>query len=392
LQFESHYLFSCNGKIAMAGVIPAAETLDNTRPDARIGRAVEELDSPTLLLDRAASDRNLAKMATFFRDRPAKLRPHFKNHKCVTLAKRQMLAGAVGMTCAKLGEAEVLVENGFRDVLIANQVVGRVKIERLVKLAKKARVAVAVDHIDQAQAISQAATSAGVIIPLLIEVDIGMGRCGLQPGDSVLQLARSLIRLPGVQLGGLQAYEGHLVNVLDRDQRRKQSREAMQLAVDTRRLLESHDIPVSCISGCSSATYDSTGVLEGVDEIQAGTYATMDRQYHRLAPEFEIALSILVRVISRPEPSKAVLDVGVKGAGAEFGVPGLRDFPDVVIPFFLAEEHVVVNQAPEWPIGHPLHLIPSHACTTCNLYRELVVHENGRVVDVWPIEASGKLT
>jgi D-serine deaminase-like pyridoxal phosphate-dependent protein len=375
----------------MAGVIPAAETSDSVCQDARIGCVVEDLDTPTLLLDRAASDRNLAKMATFFRDRPSKLRPHFKNHKCVTLAKRQMLAGAVGMTCAKLGEAEVLVENGFRDVLIANQVVGQVKIERLVKLAGKARVSVAVDHIDHAQAISQAAASAGVVVPMLIEVDIGMGRCGLPPGDPVLELARNLIGLPGIQLAGLQAYEGHLVNVLDRDQRRKQSREAMQRAVDTRRLLESHGISVSCVSGCSSATYDSTGVLEGVDEIQAGTYATMDRQYHRLAPEFEIALSILVRVISRPGRSKAVLDVGVKGAGAEFGVPGLRDYPNVEIPFFLAEEHVVVNQAPDWPIGTPLHLIPSHACTTCNLYRELVVHEDGRVVDVWPIEASGKL-
>lgn len=376
----------------MAGVTPGSATSHTARQDPRIGCAVDDLDTPTLLLDRAASDRNLAKMANFFRDRPSKLRPHFKNHKCVTLAKRQMLAGAVGMTCAKLGEAEVLVEHGFRDVLIANQVVGRTKIERLMKLSEKARVTVAVDHIDQAQAISQAAASAGVIVPLLIEVDIGMGRCGLTPGDAVLELARMVTGLPGVLLSGLQAYEGHLVNVVDRDQRRKQSQDAMQLAVDTRRLLERHDIPISCLSGCSSATYDSTGVMDGVDEIQAGTYATMDRQYHRLAPEFEIALSILVRVISRPGKSKAVLDVGVKGAGAEFGVPCLRDYPEAVIPFFLAEEHVVVNEAPDWSIGQPLHLIPSHACTTCNLYREIVVHEEGKVVEVWPIEASGKLT
>ena len=166
----------------------------------------------------------------------------------------------------------------------------------------------------------------------------------------------------------------------------------MQQAVEIRRLLERSGIPVSCISGCSSATYDCTGILDGVDEIQAGTYATMDRQYFRLTPEFEVALSILVRVISRPGPGKAVLDVGVKGAGAEFGVPGIRDYPDVVIPFFLAEEHVVMNQTPDWSIGQPLHMIPSHACTTCNLYREMVVHENGVVVDVWPIEASGRLS
>ncbi len=378
----------------MAGLNSSSSTSsprESNMQDPRIGRAIEELDTPTLLLDRAASDRNLARMAGFFRDRPAKLRPHFKNHKCVTLAQRQMLAGAVGMTCAKLGEAEVLVDNGFRDVLIANQVVGAAKVERLVQLARRARISVAVDHIDQVTAISRAAAAAQAVVRLLIEVDIGMGRCGLPGSEAVLELARNLQGMPGVEFGGLQAYEGHLVNVVDREQRQIQSRAAMGLAVETRRLLERSGIPVSCISGSSSATYDSTGVLDGVDEIQAGTYATMDRQYFRLAPEFEVALSILVRVISRPGPGKAVLDVGVKGAGAEFGVPGIRDYPEVVIPFFLAEEHVVVNQTPEWPIGQPLHLIPSHACTTCNLYREIVAHEDGVVVDVWPIEASGRL-
>jgi len=234
--------------------------------------------------------------------------------------------------------------------------------------------------------------AADAVVHLLIEVDIGMGRCGLPPGESVVELAGKILSLPGVQFDGIQAYEGHLVNVVDRDQRRIQSVAAMQLAVDTRRLLEQAGIPVRWISGCSSATYDSTGAMDGVDEIQAGTYATMDRQYFRLAPEFEIAMSILVRVISRPAPGKAVLDVGVKGAGAEFGVPGIRDYPNVVVPFFLAEEHVVINDAPDWSIGQALHLIPSHACTTCNLYREMVIHENGRVVDVWPIEASGRLS
>ncbi len=360
--------------------------------DSRIGVSIDELDTPTLLLDRGASDRNLAKMSAFFAGRSSKLRPHFKNHKCVTLAQRQLAAGnAVGITCAKLGEAEVLVDHGFDDILIANQVVGAVKVNRLAQLARRARIAVAVDHADQAEAISQAATAAGTVVDLLMEVDIGMGRCGLPSGDAVVELAKRILLLPCVHLRGIQAYEGHLVNVIDREQRRSQSTDAMRRAVEIRHLLEKSGIPVSCLSGCSSATYDCTGVLDGVDEVQAGTYATMDRQYFRLAPEFEIAMSILVRVISRPASDKAVLDVGVKGAGAEFGVPGIRDYPDVVIPFFLAEEHVVVNNAPNWSIGQALHLIPSHACTTCNLYREMVIHEDGRVVDVWPIEASGLL-
>ena len=360
--------------------------------DPRIGRPLEDLDTPTLLLDRAASDRNLARMAAFFRDRSAKLRPHFKNHKCVTLAKRQLAAGAVGMTCAKLSEAEILVEHGIDNVLIANQVVGAIKCERLARLAMRAKVSVAVDHIEQALAISRAATAVGSTVFLLIEVDIGMGRCGVTPGQPAIELARRIVDLPGVHFAGLQAYEGHLVNVVDRAERTTRARAAMQQAVETRRLLGAAGLPVGCVSGCSSATYDSTGAMDGVDEVQAGTYATMDRQYQRLAPEFEVALSLLVRVISRPTSTRAVLDVGVKGAGAEFGVPSIRDFPDAQIPLFLAEEHTVVQPSPDWCIGQVLHLIPSHACTTCNLHRELVVHENGQVVDVWPIEASGQLT
>jgi D-serine deaminase-like pyridoxal phosphate-dependent protein len=366
-----------------------ARAVPLTEADARLGRSLAEIDTPTLMLDRAASDRNLAQMAAFFRYRPAKLRPHFKNHKCVSLARRQIAAGAIGMTCATLREAEVLVEHGFDNVLIANQVVGEAKTARLARLAQRAQIGVAIDHLQQAVAISRAAAEVGSVVRLLIEVDIGMGRCGVAAGAPAVDLARRLIALPGVSFAGLQAYEGHLVNVLDRAERAERATTAMQQAIDTRGMIEAEGISVSCVSGCSSATYDCTGVMQGVDEIQAGTYATMDRQYKRLAPEFEIALSVQVRVISRPGQNKTVLDVGVKGAGSEFGVPAIRDFPDVEISSFLSEEHVVVKNTPDWKIGQVLHLIPSHACTTCNLYREIVVHEDGRVVEIWPIEASG---
>ena len=164
------------------------------------------------------------------------------------------------MTCANLNEAEVLVDNGICDVLIANQVVGSAKVELLVQLVKHARISVAVDHTDQVEAISRASVAAEAVVRLLIEVDIGMGRCGLSSSEAVLELARKLQGIRGVEFGGLQAYEGHLVNVVDREQRRIQSRAAMGLVVDTRQLIERSGIPVSCISGCSSATYDSTGI------------------------------------------------------------------------------------------------------------------------------------
>lgn len=357
-----------------------------------IGSPIEDVDTPALLLDVTVLEGNLGRMAAFFANRPCQLRPHFKNHKCTQVARRQLAAGsAVGLTCAKVGEAEVLVNAGFDDVLIANQVVGHRKLERLISMAEKARVRVAVDHEDQATALSDAARRAGVEVGVLVEVDIGMGRCGLPPGDKVLALAQHVAERPHIRFDGLQAYEGHLVYLEDRAKRRQLVTQAIEQATAMRRLLEDTGLPVQVLSGGSSATYDITGTIVGVDEIQSGTYATMDWVYRQLVPEFELAMTLLARVISRPTPRGAVLDVGVKGCGHEFGVPRVKGDGSATIPFFRAEEHCVVQNVPTWRLGQTVELIPSHACTTCNLHREFHVVENGRVVDLWPIDASGML-
>lgn len=360
-------------------------------PNQWIGTPLEDLDTPALLLDRSASDRNLRKLADFFRGRKCQLRPHFKNHKCVTLARRQLAAGsAVGMTCAKLGEAEVLADGGVSDVLIANQVVGRPKMARLVELARRIDLKVAIDDIVHAQTLSEAAAAAGVTVGILVEVDIGMGRCGVAPGEPALELARAIMPLEGLRFDGIQAFEGHVVYVDDPAERSRLVRESFDKVLQTRRLLEEHGIEVRILSGGSSATYHITGCLDGVDELQAGSYATMDWRYAQMVPDFEVALSVLASVISK-RPGVAVLDVGIKGAGCEFGNPRIKDHPEAEIPSFVSEEHCVVRNVPGWKIGQTVELLPSHACTTCNLYREMFVHEDGRVVDVWPIEASGKL-
>lgn len=356
-----------------------------------IGSPIDDLDTPALLVDRAALDRNLEKMAAFFRGRKCRLRPHFKNHKCATLARRQVEAGGtVGLTCAKLGEAEVLAQNGLTDVLIANQVLGRRKIARLAELAGRINLTVAVDHPEQIAALSAAASELGTTVGVLVEVDIGMGRCGVVPGEAALVLAREVTEASGLDFRGLQAYEGHLVHVDDFDERAEKVRQAMSLAVETRRLLEDAGIPVGVISGGSTSTYRITAEIDGVEEIQAGTYPTMDWRYAELAPEFEVALSVLTRVISVRQGA-AVLDVGIKGAGNEFGLPRIKDCPQAEIRSFSSEEHAIVHNGPAWRMGQTVHLIPSHACTTCNLYRRMILHEDGRVTDVWPIEGSGKL-
>jgi len=359
--------------------------------DAR-GTPIEDLDTPTLLLDRQASDRNIRKMADFFHGRKCQLRPHFKNHKCATLALRQLAAGSVvGMTCAKLGEAEVLVEHGVGDILIANQVVGRPKMDRLVEVARRTDLKVVVDEIGQAEAISEAASAAGVIVGILVEIDIGMERCGVPAREPALDLVQAILPFPGLRFHGLQAYEGHTVYVDDFAERTEQVKRSFELAMETRRLLEQNGIQVKVISGGSSSTYRITGSIDGVDEVQAGSYATLDWRYAQMLPEFEVAMSIVTRVISK-RPGMAVLDVGLKGAGCDFGPPRIKGFPEAEIPHFVSEEHCIVHNAPDWKVGDSVELLPSHACTTCNLYREMYVHEDGRVMDVWPIEASGRLT
>jgi D-serine deaminase-like pyridoxal phosphate-dependent protein len=357
-----------------------------------IGSTLEDLDTPALLLDRAASDHNLRRMADFFRGRDCQLRPHFKNHKCLTLARRQLNAGAaVGMTCAKLGEAEVLADGGVDNVLIANQVVGAHKLARLVKLAGRIDLTVAVDDADQARALSRAATAANVTLGVLVEVDIGMNRCGVQPGEPALDLAQTIVSHKGLRFEGIQAFEGHAVYIDDPLDHERIVTESFDKAIQTRRLMEQSGIPVRTVSGGSSATYGITGCIDGVDELQAGSYATMDWRYAQVLPGFDVALSVLVSVISR-RPGIAILDAGLKAAGCEFGSPWIAGHPEIDIPSFFSEEHCTVHNAPAWKIGRKLQLLPSHACTTCNLYRQMFVHEDGRIVDVWPIEASGKLT
>ncbi|NLZ00229.1 MAG: DSD1 family PLP-dependent enzyme, partial [Pirellulaceae bacterium] len=348
--------------------------------DGWIGAPLEDLDTPALLLDRSASDYNLQRMAEFFRGRGCQLRPHFKNHKCVTLARRQLDAGsAVGITCAKLGEAEVLADGGVGDVLIANQVVGSRKMARLAELARRIDLKVAVDDIRQAEAISQAAAATGATVGVLVEVDIGSARCGVAPGEPALELARRVLPLAGLRFDGLQAYEGHAVYVNDPAQRERLVRQAFDQALQTRRLIEASGIEVRILSGGSSSTHQITGTIEGVTEVQAGSYATMDWRYAEMLPDFKVALSVLARVISK-RPGVAVLDVGLKGAGCEFGLPRIKDHPQAQIPSFVSEEHSIVCNAPDWKIGQAVELLPSHACTTCNLHRQIVVHEDRRVV------------
>ena len=304
-----------------------------------------------------------------------------------------MKAGAVGITCAKLGEAEVVADAGIRNVLIANQIVGPLKIRRLVELCRRADPMVAVDSAENVQMLSEAAVAAGVSIGVLVEVDVGMGRCGVAPGQPALELARLVAASAGLRFEGLQGYEGHCVDLRDEADRVRQTRQSLELLVGTRRRIEQSGLRVNVVSGGGTGTYTITGVAEGVDELQAGSYAAMDWWYGDIRPEFQQAMSILATVISRPNPGTVVIDVGRKGVGAEWGPPRVKNLPGSEVASYGSEEHMKISvpQSSTIRIGDRMEIIPSHGCTTSNLYSEFVIHRNGSVTDSWPIEGRGKL-
>ncbi len=357
----------------------------------QLGDAIDQIDTPALLVDYDKLLANIRRMAEFFVDRPAKLRPHAKTHKCVEIARLQLEHGAVGITCAKLGEAEALADGGIADILVANQIVGPIKIARLVRLARRCQIAVAVDDPENVRQLSDACAAAGVSVRCLVEVDIGMGRCGVEAGPAALELARLVDESPGLVFGGLQAYEGHLQEIVPFDQRRQRARADMQKAIDTRALIEEAGLPVGVISGAGTGTHAITGVMLGVDEVQAGSYATMDGNYRKVGAPFENALTVLTTVVSRPHPETAIVDAGLKAVTPEFGEP-TPVMRGITYTEF-SEEHgtlQVVGAARRLRIGDTLQLIPAHGCTTINLYDSLHIIKDGHLRDVWAVAGRGR--
>ena len=352
---------------------------------------IDDLPTPVLLLDWPTAQRNIDLAAAFVADKTVKLRPHFKNHKCSMLARRQLAGGGcVGMTASCVTEAAALVDAGIEDVLIANQVVGPANVARLIALAGRAQVRLAVDGPGNAQPISDAAVAAGITVPVLLEVDIGMARGGVDPGEPALAAARQIEPMPGLRFDGIQSYEGHAIGIFDDAERAAETRRSLELAIDTRRLLEANGLPVAILSGAGTGTYDIAAEMPGIDELQVGSYVTMDCVYRRrVVHDFQVALTVLATVIS-VQGERFVLDVGVKGIGNDLGPPEIKDHPEFELPSSLSEEHTTVT-APGHRInvGDRLEVIPSHCCTTCCRYRQMVVHEDGQITDIWSIDGAG---
>jgi len=349
-----------------------------------------DLDTPALCLDAAALERNVQRMAGFFADRSASLRPHAKTHKSPVIAWMQLRAGAIGITCAKLGEAEAMVHAGIQDVLIANQIVGQDKIARLMNLAAQSEIMVAVDSAENAEDLAAAARAKGVALRVLIEVNVGMNRCGVEPGESTLELARRVTAMEGLRFEGLMGYEGHAVMIQDVGERTRVAQAAMDTLVGMRDLLQRDGLPVGIVSGGGTGTYAITGAYPGVTEVQAGSYVTMDAKYRSVGIDFECALTLLARVISVNAQGTAIIDAGMKALTHEFGMPAVVR-PEGWRLDRLSEEHGALVREGGEPLrpGDVVELLPSHGCTTINLHDAYHVIRDDVFEGLWPVAARG---
>jgi D-serine deaminase-like pyridoxal phosphate-dependent protein len=353
------------------------------------GQPVHRLESPQLLIDLNVVDANVRRMRAMVGDRSVDVRVHFKSLKCSSLARYIARLGLPRFLCAKLNEAEILVDAGLTDVFIANQIVGPQKLRRLAALAGRAQVRVCVDDAGNVDEMARAAHEAASTVGVLIEVDIGMGRCGVDPGEPAVALARQIHASPGLRFVGLQGYDGHLQLVEDPAERRRRCYEGLEKLIATQRTIAGAGIPVEVVTGAGTGTGEFVSAYEGVTEIQPGSFILMDRAYHAVRPEFGCALSVLATVISR-RPGRYILDAGSKAISRDFGTPAIKDRPqDEVVK--LSEEHATVQSADSAVrVGDRFEVIPTHCCATMNLHRTCMAVRHGSVEAVWPIEASGR--
>jgi len=360
-----------------------------------------ELDTPALLVDVDIMKNNLLWGQKKACSAGVKLRPHTKTHRTPSLAKKQLKLGAQGITVAKTGEAEVMAQEGIDDIFIANEIVGKIKLERICQLNERIKLAVGVDNIIQAKMISEKFAKSSKPIEVMIDVDTGDARTGVQPGEPVLELAKDIIQLPGIKIRGIYTHDGHSYsakNIFEVKQIFKNSQETM---LKTANILRNEAIQVEEVSVGSTPSFLVADIIPGITEIRPGTYIFMDAAQGNLLGYYErCALTVLTTIANRPTPYRVVVDAGtkaltayVRGAGVcQTQGYGLLKSEPIIHLESLSDEHGIFTAASEneYPIGDKLQIIPNHACPTCNLYDFIYGIKDGFVVEKWPILVRGK--
>ncbi|MGE0769218.1 MAG: DSD1 family PLP-dependent enzyme [Hyphomicrobiaceae bacterium] len=372
-------------------------------PPAQPGMPLSEVDTPALLIDLDAFERNLKKMAGFVAGAGVRLRPHAKTHKSPIIGLKQMQLGAVGLCCQKVSEAEAMVEGGIPDVYVSNEVIGARKLDRLAALAHQARVMVAVDNEQAVEALGSAARRAGVTIRALVEIDVGANRCGVPPGAPAVALAERVAREQGLAFAGLQSYQGRAQHLRTLDERKAAIRQAVSWTADTVAALEKAGLACDVVGGAGTGTFELEAASGVYNELQAGSYVFMDADYARNLKAdggrfdtFEHSLFVYATVMSMPVAERAVVDAGLKAFTFESGMPEVAGMAGA---FYErpSDEHGGLNLGAcnERPaLGDKVRLIPPHCDPTVNLHdwyvgiRGLSTAE-ARVECVWPVAARG---
>lgn len=347
---------------------------------------LEQIKTPALMVDLDAMEANLRDMANFFAGRPCKLRPHFKNHKAPILAWRQMRAGAIGITCATVREAEILVEHGIDSILIANEISGAEKPEVLAQLARHASVMVAVDNCHSVRDLAAAQRNRKSQIEVLVDVNIGLNRCGVEPGQAALDLARYATE-HGLAVRGIIGYEGHLQAVPPSPERDEVVRRGTKAIVDSAALLETEGISASIRSTGGTGTYAVAGDYAGITEIQAGSYLLMDNIYVSRRAPFQRSLTVLATVISTRGRERAILDCGVKAVSGERGLPILKDVPGAHLTALNAEHAIVELDADSRALtpGQKVEVWVHYSDATVNLHSNMYGVRHGELEEIFPV-------
>lgn len=349
-----------------------------------------DIETPALIIDLDILEENILKMFDFIKNKNIKLRPHFKTSKCVEISRLELEAGAVGITCSKVGEAEVLVNAGINNILIANQIVDRMKINRLSKLAHKEKITVAVDNAYNIDDLSQIAEREGVNLHVLVEINVGMDRCGVNTKEEALVLAKRIMDSRGLVFEGLQAYEGHVCFIPDRTERVAAVEKINKKLIDIKNCFKVNGIDIKEISGGGTGTFDITSYNTVWTELQTGSYVFMDNTYiDDVGIEyFKSSLTVLTQVIHK-RPGIAVTDAGKKACANDCGNPTIKGYPDVTVK--LNEEHgILEDREDKLSYLQKVQYFPGHCCTTTNLYDRYHCIRNGVLKSIWTVDARGK--
>lgn len=381
---------------------PAPPTGTNSERTATFPTDLLEVDTPALIVDLDVMQANISRMAAMAERHGVALRPHIKTHKSPWVARQQLEAGAVGVTAAKLGEAEAMVEGGIEDVVVAYPIVGEAKLARLERLMAAApRVAVSLDDVQVAEGLAVVGRRLGRPVPVYLEVDAGLGRVGVAAGEAAVRLAQQVARLDGVRIQAVMTHGGHVGKEATREDLERAARAQALALVDTAERIRAAGIDVPVVSTGSTLAAPYEADTPGVTELRPGTYVYNDvNTVARFSATLETcAVYVLATVVSRPVPERAVVDAGSKSFGSDARVGGTGEPGEVVgrddVRLVRAsEEHGVLEVDPASPIaiGDRVAIVPNHVCPVVNLYDVMVGIRDGKIEREIPVVARGRRT